>query len=187
ATETRNGVRYAKLGLANEKPYRKTEQGAEILGAAVAVFRKAPDGHDLVRWVVYADGQSQLDSAGELVPLREIAQMFAGGLLATAVPNDSWVTIAGLGRFRTGKGYWYVDAGERIREAEDLHAILAGQPGAIQQCIASHKEYDREPTKARREALRQAYEAVPEHLRRYCGDMDSKDGPIRHILYGDEP
>ena len=33
-----------------------------------------------------------------------------------------------------------------------------------------------------REALREAYFAVPRHLRHYCGDMDSKDWPIRRIL-----
>jgi hypothetical protein len=32
--------------------------------------------------------------------------------------------------------------------------------------------------------LRRSYEAVPEHLRMYCGDMDTKDIPIRMILYG---
>ena len=40
-----------------------------------------------------------------------------------------------------------------------------------------------------REVLRAAYHAVPEHLRMYCGDMDSKDWPIRRILglTGDDP
>jgi hypothetical protein len=48
--------------------------------------------------------------------------------------------------------------------------------------------YEAAPSEEKREALRKAYEAVPEHLRMYCGDMDSKDEPIRRILgqFGDE-
>jgi hypothetical protein len=46
------------------------------------------------------------------------------------------------------------------------------------------KAYNDNPGQEQRERLRLAYEAVPEHLRMYCGDMDSKDGPIRRILDG---
>jgi len=56
----------------------------------------------------------------------------------------------------------------------------------VRRCIDAHEAYEQAPGEERREALRQAYEAVPEHLRMHCGDMDSKDWPIRHILFGDE-
>jgi hypothetical protein len=183
-TETRNRVRYAKLLAANQKPYRETTTGEEILGDHVPVFRKSPEGYHLVRWFVYADGQCQLGPAGELLPFEEVSRMLMCGLLTTAVPDDSWVTIDELGQFRTGGGRWYVDAGERIPEAHDLRAVLNGQPSSSQRCMKRLAEYERDPSEARREALRQAYEAVPAHLRRYCGDMDYKDAPIRWILYG---
>src|SRR5262245_629496 len=183
-TEIRNGVRYAKLGLANEKPYRKRGRGAVVLGAEVPVFLKAEDGYRLERWFVYADGQSQLGYGADLLPVEEAACLFGHGQLATAVPDGAWVTIDGLGRFRAAEGYWHVKARERVREGYDLLDKLGGQPGSIRRCIELHAEYEREPSAEWRAALRRAYEAVPEHLRRYCGDMDSKDGPIRWILYG---
>jgi hypothetical protein len=62
---------------------------------------------------------------------------------------------------------------------------LNGGPGAIRSCIEAHEAYESDPSPERRETLRRAYEAVPEHLRLYCGDMDSKDWPIRRILYGE--
>jgi hypothetical protein len=94
--------------------------------------------------------------------------------------------LDGLGRFQTAGGFWYIDPKERVREAYGLLEELNGGPGAIRRCIDAHEAYEAEPSEERRALLRAAYEAVPEHLRRYCGDMDSKDWPIRHILYGDD-
>jgi hypothetical protein len=48
-------------------------------------------------------------------------------------------------------------------------------------CLAGHLKNQ---TKDTLSVLRRSYEAVPEHLRMYCGDMDTKDIPIRMILYG---
>ena len=48
----------------------------------------------------------------------------------------------------------------------------------------AYQNYMAEPSTKAMETLRQRYEAVPEHLRMYCGDMDTKDIPIRMILYG---
>jgi hypothetical protein len=155
-----------------------------VLGDEVAVFLKADDGYRLERWFVYADGQSQVGYGGDLFPVEEVARGFKDGRLATAVPDGAWVTIDGLGRFRVAKGHWYVAARERVREVHDRLDMLGGRPGSIRRCKELHEEYERDPSEERRAALRRAYEAVPEHLRRYCGDMDSKDGPIRWILYG---
>ena len=48
----------------------------------------------------------------------------------------------------------------------------------------AYERYMAEPSSKAMVAFRQKYEAVPEHLRLYCGDMDTKDIPIRMILYG---
>ena len=47
------------------------------------------------------------------------------------------------------------------------------------------QDYESDSSEANRKRLRDTYEAVPEHLRMYCGDMDSRDGPIKRILYWD--
>jgi hypothetical protein len=69
-------------------------------------------------------------------------------------------------------------------ETADLFAELSGQPTSIQKCRACYDAFLAAPTVANREALREVYEAVPEHNRMYLGDMDTKDVPIRMIIYG---
>jgi hypothetical protein len=181
-TEVRRGVRHARLGLADDKPYRVSLEGAEVVGAELPLFEVVADGLRLRRWFLYADRRCQLGYATELVSPEEVARRFDEGRLTTSVPAGAWVTLDGLGRFQAGEGFWPVRPGERVREAEDLLEELNGRPGAIRRCLAALKDYQSGPSAERREALRQAYEAVPEHLRRFCGDMDSRDWPIRRIL-----
>ena len=183
-TEVRDGMRYAKLGLSDGRPYRVTLAGDEVPGAELPVFEAVADGYRLRPWLVYADGLSQLGYATELLPLESVAQMLTEGRLTLSVPDGAWVVLDGLGRFRAGTGHWYIEPGERVREASDLVGQLGGGPGAIRRCGEAHHAYEADPSDGRREALRAAYAAVPEHLRMFCGDMDSKDGPIRRILFG---
>lgn len=185
-TEVRDGMRSAKLGLGDGKPYRVSLTGDDVMGEELPVLEVVAGGYRLRHWLIYADGLSQLGYGTELLPLEAVARMFEGGRLALSVPEGSWVTLDGLGRFRAGEGHWYIEPGERVREAYDLLDQLNGGPGAIARCVEVHRAYESDPSAERRDALRQAYESVPEHLRMYCGDMDSKDGPIRRILFGDQ-
>ena len=108
--------------------------------------------------------------------------MFADGRLTLSVPPQTWVSLDGLGCFRAGRGSWWVEPAERLREAADLIALLNGGPSAGHRCMEALAEYEGDPTNERKETLRAAYNAVPEHLRMFCGDMVSKDWPIRRIL-----
>lgn len=187
--EERNGLRYAKgAGLGRAKPYRVSLTGDEILGDELPVLEVVAGGLRLRPWLIYADGLTQVGYATQLLPIEEVGQMFEEGRLTLSVPAGTWVTLDGLGRFQAGEGYWWIEPRERLREAADLLDQLKGGPGARHRCIEAHRAYEEAPSEERREALRKAYEAVPEHLRMYCGDMDSKDGPIRRILgeFGDE-
>ncbi|WP_435009401.1 DUF7638 domain-containing protein [Tundrisphaera lichenicola] len=186
-TEVRGELRYAKLGLADSKPYRVSPSGDEIPGAELPVLEVVECGYRLRPWLIYADGLSQLGSANELLPVEAVARMFKERRLRLSAPSGAWVILDGLGRFRADKGYWSIRPGERTREAFDLLDQLNGRPGAIRRCIDAHLAYESDPSRERRETLREAYEGVPEHLRMFCGDMDSKDGPIRRILSEDWP
>jgi uncharacterized protein (TIGR02996 family) len=184
-TEVRYGRRFGKMGHSDEKVYRVSLAGEEIAGAELPVLEITADGYRLRRWIIYADGQSQLDYASQLIPLESVARMFEEGRLTLSVPAECWVTLDGLGRFQAGEGWWGVKPPERIREASGLLEELNGGPGAIRTCVEAHRAYEADPSPEHREALRRAYEAVPEHRRLFCGDMDSKDWPIRRILYGE--
>jgi len=102
------------------------------------------------------------------------------------VPRGGRVRIHGLGSFVVAKKGWSADAREQLREAEDMVAKLSGKPDSIERCRAAYEAYLDSPSEEAREALRVAYHAVPEHNRRYVGDMDTKDVAVRMILFGDQ-
>jgi hypothetical protein len=180
--EIRDGRRYAKLGMAEKKPFRLADGGREILGDEMPVFLKEGQKYRLTRWFVYGDGRAQVGFGPVTAPIEAVAALFESGRLTTSVPAGEWVEIDGLGRFRAGESFWYVEAAERVREAQTLIESSNGGPGAIRRCVEQHRAYEAAPSEQQREALRLAYEAVPKHLRLFCGDMDSKDWPIRRIL-----
>ena len=92
--------------------------------------------------------------------------------------------LPGLGEFWTKDEFGGVAIHDRIGEIQDMLDELNGSRGAIKICMERFAAYQREPSDQTKEQLREAYEAVPGHLRMYCGDMDSKDWPIRTVLYG---
>jgi hypothetical protein len=60
---------------------------------------------------------------------------------------------------------------------------LRGEPTSEDRCLAALRRYLAEPGPSRLAELREAYLAVPEHLRMFLlGDMDAKDIPLRQLL-----
>jgi hypothetical protein len=184
-TELRGKVRYAKFGRPDSKPYIQTlDTGEDIVGQRIPIFEKRGTDYGLTQWFIYSNGKSRIGAGSALESIDDSTRRIKEGSLMTVVPNDSWIIIDGLGRFKTASAAWYVEPEERIREAHDIAATLTGEDGSIRRCINCHRDYEQTPNVENRERLREAYEAVPKHLRMYCGDMDSKDAPIRRILYG---
>ena len=181
----RDGGNVAKLGLGLDWPYRLTVSGEEIRGEEVPVFLREGKTSRLSNWIVYADGQSQIQSFGT-IPLRQTTRMMEEGELSTSLPDGTWVNVDGLGRFRATDCDWRVKPLERIRECLDLVEVANGRAGSTHTCRLRHEEYQADPTAERRELLRLAYEAVPEHLRRFCGDMGVGDRVIRRTIYGEQ-
>src|SRR5262249_23211721 len=64
------GIRCAKgAGGGHGGPYRVALAGDEVAGAELSVLEVVADGYRLRRWLIYADGLSQLDYASKLMPL----------------------------------------------------------------------------------------------------------------------
>ena len=118
--------------------------------------------------------------------MNEVATRLNGDDLCRSAPDGARIIIEGLGWFESQNAGWHVKPEERIREAYDVLAILNGEQGSMRTCMNCFREYQTDPSTENRDRLRLAYEAVPEHLRHYCGGIDSKDWPIRRILYGEE-
>lgn len=183
-TELRGKLRYAKLGLADAKPYRALPDGNEVLGDSAPMLLPTRSGYRLTRWFVYADGMAQLGLDTPYLPFEETVALAYQGQVRTRVPAGAAISIDGMGVVRIQRGHWGIQLADRIAELRDMILQLNGDPGAVQRCREAFAAYQASPAPARREQLRQAYEAVPQHLRLYCGDMDDKDGLIRRAIYG---
>jgi len=184
-TEMRDNVRCAKLNLADEHPIRRCADGSAVPGRQVPIFAVAAGKHILTRAFVFADGTARIGAAGPLTTVDFVFKDLDSGKLTTTIPNGAQLDVEGLGSFTPQNGSWFVKPLERVKELRDLVAQLAGKPDAVQLCREALQHYQSGSSEANRKRLRDTYEAVPEHLRMYCGDMDSKDGPIKRILYGD--
>jgi hypothetical protein len=185
--EIHGRVRYAKLGGSDKKLYRSHGAAAEeILGDSVAVLRVAGDSFELTRLIVYADGLCQVGSDQTLLSIGDLPVLYEQNLICNMAPAGNRIILPGLGEFRTATDFGFVTNHDRILEAHDKLNVLNGKPSVIRICASLFEEYERNPSQQAKNALRDAYEAVPQHLRRYCGDMDSQDTAIRTVLYGED-
>ncbi len=66
----------------------------------------------------------------------------------------------------------------------DIARLAGVSPTAVSLTLADRRDVS--IAEATRERLRAAYEAVPEHQRLFLGDMDTKDGDYKRILYHPE-
>lgn len=171
-----------RLRLSDKKPILLTDP--LTVGEDVTIFRRSTGEFILEPWFVFADGTSRVGTDEPLRAVGEALSRLSSGELCTAVPDGALVRIPALGKFQVESGNWFVDASERAREVIDLLSQTQAKPSSIALCVNSFREFEANPTEEARERLRVAYEAVPRHLRMFCGDMDSKDGPIVQALYG---
>lgn len=186
-TEVLGKIRSAKLGLSDKKCYRRASATSEdILGDSVPVLRIIDDAFELVRLAVFSDGMCQLACDHELVPLDSVRALYDTGQICNIAPGGSRVVLPGLGSFRTKGEFGFLSVQDRIGEIYDKHGVLNGKPSVVAACARLFEAYEQDPSPTTKEALRVAYEAVPTHLRCYCGDMDTRDTAIRAALYGED-
>jgi hypothetical protein len=132
---------------------------------------------------IYQDGL--IDCWG-LVDFEGFKQKVRSGWVVTQPPEGARVSVPFLADFRAADAYYWVQAEELIKEVADEIEELNHRPSSVKRCYEAYKQFQDNPTEGTRDALRKAYEAVPEHNRTYVlGDMDVKDIPIRMIIYGE--
>jgi len=184
--EVRGNVRWAKLGSANELPCRIESDGRVITAKEVSAFEIRGEGTFLTPVFIFADGLARIGSDSELIASDEVFRRFDDGVLTTSVSDGTRVIIDEVGSFICTQGSWRVKPAERVRELRGDLAWLNGSRTLVQICGTAQASYEKDPSAQNLDLLRAAYEAVPEHLRKYCGDMDEKDHPIRKILFPSE-
>ena len=174
AWEQRGNVRYAKMMLGDGRPVRHPQIPAE----RVSVFHM----QRLTSIFVFADGQARIGTDGELLTLDELPRMFQSGELQTEVADGTRIRIDDLGSVVCEGGIWPTRPFELMAEILDVQRRLSGEPSVVAQCAARFEAWQMDPSRENLTRLKAAYEAVPKHLRPYCGDMDDRDGPIREAL-----
>jgi hypothetical protein len=181
-TEMQGGISTYKLGLGNGQPCRYRADGSRIEGRQVPVFWLRDGRYTLTRLFVFADARVRIGLADHEVDLATLPDLFRAQILTTYVDDGTEVDIDGLGTTLCTQGNWSVQPQDRVAEIWDLARQLSGERSSISVCRDAFEVYNQKPSPDSRETLRQAYDAVPAHLRMYCGDMDAKDGPIRRAL-----
>ena len=182
-------VNVSILGMPKPTPVRpKDESPLTSLsrGRSLSVFSREGDTSYLADLRVFEDGFLEIGRlpTPRTLPRNALAAEISVGRLFTKPGEGQRVHIDQLGSFIVDSEDWTITPDDLLLETADLFAELSGQLTSIQKCRACYDAFLAAPTVANREALREAYEAVPEHKRMYLGDMDTKDVPIRMIIYG---
>lgn len=161
---------------------------ARIEGNSLDLFYRQDTTYWLVQVNVFADGMVQLARLVNPVdcPLDELAQLVSQEVVLTVVPVGARVHVYGLGSFTVQEASYVASVQDKLLELRDRHRKLVGEPTTLDLCLEAYAAYVAAPTSRQKEALREAYERVPEHLRSYVGDMDTGDTEVRMILYGEQ-
>lgn len=132
----------------------------------------------------YKDGTFSVDGLdGEYLSFEDITRLFKDKTLRTAPENGETVSFGTLGEAVVEVVYKPVSPKQKLAELENKSLRVQNKPDAHERCIKAYHAYLVEPTDFYKEELRKAYEAVPKHERCYLGDMDTRDGDFRRILY----
>src|SRR5687768_11831498 len=133
---------------------------------------------------VYEDGM--IDCWG-LVDFEGFKEKVRSGWVVTQPPEGAEISVSFLASFNAVNASYWIDPEELIKEVADELERLNNRPTSVDKCHDAYQLFQEDPPEETREKLREAYEAVPEHNRRFVlGDMDVKDIPIRMIIYGEK-
>lgn len=164
--------------------YRKTKDGEIILGKSFNIFIKNGDYH-LTELKVFQDGK--IDCWGGLIDFEEFKNKVATGWVNTQVPAGSRVYVFPICDFIASEiDRTQIKEEEFIKEVQDALNEMNGRPTTREICFEAFQEYQKFPIAENKIKLKNAYENVPEHNRRYVlGDMNVKDYPIQEIIYNE--
>lgn len=136
----------------------------------------------LTELVIYADG---MVDCGNLVDLDEFERKVRSGRVATTFEDGAQASAHHLAGWTMSSSQPWVSAGDLIGEVRDTVDGLAGRPDSTDRCLAALGSYLDDQTEVNRQALLDAYLAVPAHLRTYMlGDMDYRDWPVQAVAAG---
>lgn len=161
----------------------REEDGKEIPGLFHHAFIHNGGTYFLTEIKVYQD--SMIDCWG-LVTLEGFQEKVKQGWVVTSLPEGAEVSVSFLVRLKAMSVHAWIKEAEFIKEVIDDIELLNDRPTSDVRCLKAYENFQQTPTEETRQTLKETYEAMPEHNRRYVlGDMDVKDIPLRIIIYGE--
>jgi hypothetical protein len=158
----------------------RTVGEAAFHGTYLQAFIKNGDHYFVTEIKIYKDGN--IDCWG-LVDFAEFKEKIRQGWVRTKIPNGARIsTMLSALNFTASEVRGGVEESEFVKQVADEIEALNGRPTSAHICRDRLREHQEDPTETRKQTLRAAYENVPAHMRRFLGDMDSKDWEYRHIL-----
>lgn len=159
--------------------------GYELLsGKNAHILLRSNGALTLTELYCYADGTFSIDGLEGFFGLEDIERMFKDKTLTTKPKKGEAVQLGDLGIAET-ETIGSVSQKNKLAEIKNKSLNAQGKPDAHTVAINAYHAYLVDPTEFYKNKLREAYEAVPEHERCYLGDMDTRDGDFRRILYSD--
>lgn len=163
------------------RTFRTLDDGERIDGTWRPIFINNGGHYFLTDLKIYADGL--IDCWG-LVNLDEFREKVRRGWVATRLPENGQASAHHLGSWQF-KNPTVIDSELLIKEVEDTIAELQGIATSSTRCLAALDAFAANPSEESRLHLKEAYLAIPVHLRMYVlGDQDMADWPIR-VLVGE--
>ena len=164
------------------KTYRE-ENNKIIKGIALPVFIHNLDYH-LTEIQVFEDG---MIDCRELVDFAGFKEKVKSGWIKTTLPKGQDISAFPLGGIKVKEFHANRSEDQLVLEVEDIINKLKGKQTSKEICRKKFDEYVSNPNSSTKEALKIAYEKVPEHNRVFIlGSMDVHDIPIRVAIYGEK-
>lgn len=105
------------------------------------------------------------------------------GWITLSIPNGASVDIHMLSSLKVSEADNYISTQEFLKEIQDTIANLNDEPNSLELCRNAYERYLGDQSAENKKLLRQAYYAMPEHMRHFVlGDMQVKDSPITSII-----
>jgi hypothetical protein len=157
----------------------RNENDETIYGKSRFVYIKNLS-YYLTEMKIYSDGM--IDCWG-LMNLDEFKQKLESGWVTLSIPEGATVDIHMLSSLKISEADNYISDKEFLKEIQDIIADLNDEPTSLELCRSSYERYLNNQTAENKKKLRQAYYAMPEHMRHFVlGDMQAKDSPITTII-----
>jgi len=158
----------------------RTAGDIAVPGTYLQAFIKNGDHYFVTEIKIYRDGSID---CWELVDFEGFKEKVRQGWVRTRVPNGARIsTMLSTLNFTVSEVRGGVEESEFVKQVADEIAALNGRPTSADICQSCLRKYQESPTEEHKAALRAAYDNVPVHMRRFLGDMDSKDWEYKHIL-----